>query len=73
MPNESILFVFDRAQKQIHGKRKENVAVNNLIKLMAISRTPALFARVDLFSRSRVIICYLREIIISCRRKRHWK
>ena len=40
---------------------------------MAISRTPALFARVDLFSRSRVIICYLREIIFSCRRKRHWK
>ena len=40
---------------------------------MAISRTPALFVGVDLFSRSRVIICYLREIIFSCRRKRHWK
>ena len=40
---------------------------------MAISRTPALFAQVDLFSRSRVIICYLPEIIFSCRRKRHWK
>ena len=39
---------------------------------MAISGTPALFARVDLFSRSRVIFCYLREIIFSCRRKHHW-
>ena len=29
---------------------------NNLITLMAISRTPALFARVDLFSRRRVIL-----------------
>ena len=43
--NESILFVFDRAQK---CKRKESV-VNNLIKLMAISRTPALFARVVIY------------------------
>ena len=61
--NESLLFVFYRAQKQIHGKQKENV-LNILIKLMA-NRTSWLFAQVDLFSRSHMTAFYLQ--------RRHWK
>ena len=59
--NESLLVLaFDRAQKYIHRKGKENV-VNNLIKLMVIPHFCIILHEWIYFPVSQVTICYLQK------------